>query len=49
MVRVRIVRTKRQQSARGIHILRPTKYELEDAKGRARNTGFKTIWIHKRR
>lgn len=33
----------------GIHILNPTKFELERAKEDAHIRGFKTVWVHRKR
>jgi hypothetical protein len=33
----------------GIHLLNPTKFELEMAKEDAYIKGFKTVWVHRKK
>jgi hypothetical protein len=33
----------------GIHILNPTKFQLERAKEDAYIKGFKTVWVHRKK
>lgn len=46
---IRIRKAKKSDALRiGIHLLSPTKTDLERAKERAYSQGFKTIWIHRK-
>lgn len=49
MVKTKTVKTKADLSKAGIHIFNPTKKQLKDAKERAKQKGFSTVWIHKKR
>lgn len=49
MARVRLVKARRgDRYKQGIHLLNPTRQEVENAKGDAYAKGFSTIWIHGR-
>ena len=46
---IRIRKAKKSDTLRrGIHLVSPTKIDLERAKERAYSQGFKTIWIHRK-
>jgi len=48
MVRTRKAKD-RDSGKLGIHLLNPTKFELERAKEDAQIKGFKTIWVHRKK
>lgn len=49
MVRVKYFGTYADLGKRGIHLLNPTKSEIEKYKVEANIKGFKTLWIHRSR
>jgi hypothetical protein len=49
MVRTIKVKKSSQMYARGIHIMNPSEFELEQAKQDAIAKGFKTVWVHNKK
>jgi hypothetical protein len=49
MVRVKRAKKRSQRYARGIHLIAPTKSEIEQAKSDALAKGFRTVWIHQKK
>lgn len=49
MVRAIKATKKKDEYARGIHLVNPTPEEIIEAKGDALARGFRTVWLHNKR